>query len=721
MVQKAVESVNGVEECQVNLLTNSMTVRGSADDSEIISAVRKAGYGAALFEGTKPQTQSGKNKLLKRFLWSAGLLIIIMYFSMGQSMLGAPLPYIFTEYRIASGIVQFLLCAAVMIINRKFFIKGAKGILNFSPNMDTLVALGSLASFAYSTVVLYKMAAQPGYLGEYYFESAAMILTLITLGKMLENRAKGKTTNALETLVKLAPNTASVIKNGREVIVPTAEICVGDIIAVRPGENFPVDGEIIKGDSAADESALTGESMPVEKTIGDRVFSGTVNLSGYVEFKAISVGKDTALQKIVKTVSEAAASKAPIAKIADKVAGVFVPVVLVLSLITAAIWLVLSAPFSVALSRAVSVLVISCPCALGLATPVAIMVASGVGAKHGILFKNATAIEQAGKAHIVILDKTGTVTEGKPVVTDVYAVDSKEKLLKTAYALEEKSEHPLAYAVVGFCRDKGMETQELSDFRAVPGGGVTGSVNGTLVSGGSVKFINEQAEIDTVISKKAEEFAHGGKTPLVFIWDKKVLGIIAVADKIKPDAKDSINRLKNMGFRVVMLTGDNRITAAAYAKDVGIEEFFAGLLPEDKAKKVEEFKSLGKVITVGDGINDAPALTVSDVGMAIGAGTDIAIDSADIVLTNSNVSDIVSAVKLSRSAYRNIKQNLFWAFFYNAVCIPLAAGALVHFGIVLNPMIAAAAMSMSSVCVVSNALRLNLFKSANKKEKGKSQ
>ncbi|MBO4692887.1 MAG: heavy metal translocating P-type ATPase [Clostridia bacterium] len=720
-VQKAVESVEGVDLCEVNLLTNSMTVSGDAKAEDIIAAVKRAGYGAArqVKNGGKTQKKvslfAEEEKRLKiRFLLSSALLLALMYFSMGH-MLALP---VLTENLVAKGLIQLLLCVAVMVINRRFFINGIKGAVHLAPNMDTLVALGSFSSFAFSTVVFFLKAVTPNCSGEYYFESAAMILTLVTLGKMLEAKAKGKTASALGKLAELAPDTATVIKDGKEKVLPIGEILEGDIIAVRPGERMAVDGEIINGSTAIDQSALTGESIPVDKQPGDRVFSGTVNITGYIEFRATAVGEDTTLSAIIKTVSDAAASKAPVSALADKVAGVFVPCVLGIAAITAAIWALTGAGISVILSRAVSVLVISCPCALGLATPVAIMVSSGVGAKNGILFKNATAIENAGKADIIVLDKTGTVTMGTPQVTDVYALGgtSEEELLELAYSLESKSEHPIASAVTSYCEARNISLVETQNFVSLAGSGIKGEYKGKPALAGSVRFISENIACAETVERMAETFSREGKTPLALALDTEICGIIAVADRIKPEARQSITELKNMGRRVIMLTGDNPVTAEAVALKAGIDEFKAGLMPGDKHNEILKLMSSQKVIMVGDGINDAPALTQADVGIAIGAGADIAIDSADIVLIRSNLSDLVSAIKLSRSSYKNIKENLFWAFFYNAVCIPLAAGALAHFGITLSPMIGAAAMSISSVCVVSNALRLNLFKPFKIKE-----
>ena len=723
-VQKAVEGVKGVEECQVNLLTNSMRVSGNADESAIITAVNAAGYGAVPADGKsnhkkeQSTTESAYISLKNRFIWSLAILLVLMYVSMGHDMFSMPLPYAFEGSPAAVGLTQMIISALVMVINSSFFISGVKSAVHFSPNMDTLVSLGSFSSFAYSTVVLYKTIIVPGFSGEFYFESAAMILTLITLGKMFEAKAKGKTVNAIESLKKLAPETVTLVKDGVQKTVGINEISTGDIIAVHPGESIAADGVVVNGFGTVDESSLTGESLPVEKSEGARVFSGTINTSGYFEYKAAAVGSNTTLSKIIETVSDAAASKAPIAKIADKTAGVFVPAVMLISLATVIFWLVWGAEFSTALNYAVSVLVISCPCALGLATPVAVMVSSGVGAKNGILFKNAAAIEQTGKTNVVVLDKTGTVTLGTPTVTDVYAINDINQLLSVALSLEEKSEHPLAKAVVKYCLEKDAQRIAVSSFRSFAGGGVNAEIGTHTVIAGSIKFVSKSVEIPSEISERADEYSGAGKTPVVFAEDKTVLGIMAMADKIKPDAKESVFYLKKSGMRVVMLTGDNSLTAEHIAKSAGIDEVFAGLLPVDKAEKIRQLKQNNKVLMVGDGINDAPALTSADIGMAIGAGTDIAIESADVVLLRGNLADIVSAVNLSRAAYRNIRQNLFWAFFYNVLCIPMAAGALLPFGITLTPMIAAAAMSFSSVFVVSNALRLNLFKPYKTKNSG---
>ena len=713
-VEKAVMKVDGVDECRVNLLTNSMTVVGDADKAKIVAAVTAAGYGAVpsggMYSNKEKAGNTEKGILKRRFFLSLSLLIVLMYISMGHEMLNLPVLPVMERSRVAVGIAQFLLSAAVMIINGRFFISGAKSAFHLAPNMDTLVSLGSLSSFVYSTAVLYKTIITPGFYGNFYFESAAMILTLITLGKMLEAGAKGNAAQAIEALKKLAPQTAVLIKDGVQKTVKAAEILQDDIIAVRPGESIAVDGIVTDGFGTVDESALTGESVPSEKVKGMRVFSGTLNLSGYFEFRATAVGGETALSKIIETVSCAAADKVPVAKIADKIAGVFVPVVLFISAMTACIWLLLEYEFAVALTRAVSVLVISCPCALGLAAPVAVMVASGVGAKNGILFKSAAAIEQAAKTDVVMLDKTGTVTVGEPVVTDVFSTEDKQELLSIAMSLEEKSEHPLAKAVVNYCHENGAENIYVYGFENFAGGGVRGKAGSFNVAAGSVKFISGGAEISARTAQKADEYAALGKTPVLFQKGETVLGIMAISDRIKPEANASIAALKRFGKRVIMLTGDNSLTARNIAKSVGIQEVFAGLLPNDKADKIKELQKRHKVVMVGDGINDAPALTSADTGVAIGTGADIAIDSADIVLLGSSLEDLVSALALSRAAYRNIKENLFWAFFYNVICIPAAAGAFFFFFLSFSPMTAAAAMSLSSLFVVSNALRLKFFK-----------
>ncbi len=721
-VEKAVNSVDGVESCSVSLLTNSMGVEGSADPQKIISAVKEAGYGASL-KDSKNTTKNAENdelkdtetpKLKQRLVASLGFLLVLMYISMGHVMWGWWLPEILASNPLAIGLLQLILTAIIMVINQKFFINGFKGLLHKSPNMDTLVALGSGASFVYSTYALFKMTAVSGemahhYLHEFYFESAAMILTLITVGKMLEARSKGKTTNALKSLMNLAPKTATILVGGDEKQVPIEDVKKGDIFVVRPGEQISVDGIIVDGTTAVDESALTGESIPVDKQTGDRVSSGTINQSGFIKCEATRVGEDTTLSQIIKMVSDAAATKAPIAKIADKVSGVFVPVVISIAVITIILWLIFGQSFGYALARGISVLVISCPCALGLATPVAIMVGNGVGAKNGILFKTAVSLEETGKANIVVLDKTGTITLGQPKVTDIIPINTTEnELLSYAYSLEMKSEHPLAKAIVEKGNELNITQIETENFQALSGNGVIATLNGKTVYGGSLKFISEKISVDETTRNSAERFAEEGKTPLLFADSEKLYGIIAVADVIKEDSPKAIKELQNMGIKVVMLTGDNEKTADAIGKQVGVDEVIAGVLPDGKEKVVRHLHDKGKVIMVGDGINDAPALTRADIGIAIGAGTDIAIDSADIVLMKNRLSDVPAAIRLSRATLRNIHENLFWAFFYNAIGIPLAAGVFVNiFGWELNPMFGAAAMSLSSFCVVSNALRLN--------------
>ncbi len=733
-VEKAVNGVEGVESCSVSLLTNSMGVEGSADPQKIISAVIEAGYGATLKDGKNAPSKTNDDdalkdtetpKLKKRLVASLGFLIVLMYISMGHIMWGWWLPEILASNPLAIGLLQLILTAIVMVINQKFFINGFKGLLHKSPNMDTLVALGSGASFVYSTYALFKMTAVSGemahhYLHEFYFESAAMILTLITVGKMLEARSKGKTTNALKSLMNLAPKTATILKDGIETEIPVEQVQKGDIFVVRPGEQISVDGVIIDGTTAVDESALTGESIPVDKQPGDRVSGGTINQSGFIKCEALRVGEDTTLSQIIKMVSDAAATKAPIAKIADKVSGVFVPVVISIAVVATIVWLIAGQSFGYALARGISVLVISCPCALGLATPVAIMVGNGVGAKNGILFKTAVSLEETGKANIVVLDKTGTITKGQPKVTDIIPISSTEnELLSAAYSLEIKSEHPLAKAIVEKGNELNISVIDVQNFKALSGNGVTAKLNGKTVYGGSFKFISEKIITDETTIKVAENLADSGKTPLFFASDEKLLGIIAVADVIKEESPQAIKELQNMGINVVMLTGDNEKTANAIGKQAGVDEVIAGVLPDGKEKVVRRLKDKGKVIMVGDGINDAPALTRADMGIAIGAGTDIAIDSADVVLMNSKLSDVPAAIRLSRATLKNIHENLFWAFFYNAIGIPLAAGVFINiFGWELNPMFGAAAMSLSSFCVVSNALRLN-FKDIHNSKKDK--
>ena len=730
-VEKAVNAVEGVDSCSVSLLTNSMGVEGSANADRIISAVKEAGYGASLKNAKNTASEPNDElkdtetpKLKRRLFSSLGFLIVLMYISMGHVMWGWWLPEVLASNPLAIGLCELLLTIIVMVINQKFFINGFKGLLHRSPNMDTLVALGSGASFAYSTYVLFKMTADVEmahhYLHDFYFESAAMILTLITVGKMLEAHSKGKTTNALKSLMKLAPKTAVILKDGTETKVPIEQVQKGDIFIVRPGEQISVDGVIIDGHTAVDESALTGESIPVDKTVGDKVSGGTINQSGFIKCEALRVGEDTTLSQIIKMVSDAAATKAPIAKIADKVSGVFVPVVITIAVITTIVWLLTGQTFGYALARGISVLVISCPCALGLATPVAIMVGNGVGAKNGILFKTAVSLEETGRVNTVVLDKTGTITEGKPKVTDIIPISATEnELLGLAYSLEIKSEHPLAKAIVQKGKESQIHILDVQNFKALSGNGVTGELNGKTLYGGSIKFISEKVSVDDETVKLAETLAKNGKTPLFFSMDGQLLGIIAVADTIKEDSPKAIKELQNMGIRVVMLTGDNEKTANAIGAQAGVDEVIAGVMPDGKEKVVRRLKDKGKVIMVGDGINDAPALTRADIGIAIGAGTDIAIDSADIVLMNSKLSDVPAAIRLSRATLKNIHENLFWAFFYNAIGIPLAAGLFINlFGWELNPMFGAAAMSLSSFCVVSNALRLN-FKDIHNSKKDK--
>lgn len=731
-VEKAVNSVDGVNSCSVSLLTNSMGVEGSADVDKIISAVKNAGYGASL-KDSKPESAKVENtledtetpKLKKRLIASLFFMLVLMYISMGHVMWGWYLPDVLSSNPLAIGLLQLLLTAIVMVINQKFFINGFKGLIHKSPNMDTLVALGSGASFVYSTYALFKMTAVSGemthhYLHEFYFESAAMILTLITVGKMLEARSKGKTTNALKSLMNLAPKTATVVVNGVETEVPIENVQKGDIFVVRPGEQISVDGIILDGHSAVDESALTGESIPVDKSVGDKVSGGTINQSGFIKCEALRVGEDTTLSQIIKMVSDAAATKAPVAKIADKVSGIFVPVVITIAVIATIVWLISGQSFGYALARGISVLVISCPCALGLATPVAIMVGNGVGAKNGILFKNAVSLEETGKANIVVLDKTGTITTGQPTVTDIIPINSTEKeLLSVAYALEIKSEHSLAKAIVKKADEMKISATNIEDFMSLAGNGVQGKIENKSFYGGNLTFITLKVTVDNETVKKAETFAESGKTPLFFASDEKLLGIIAVADVIKEDSPKAIKELQNMGIKVVMLTGDNEKTANAIGAQAGVDEIISGVMPDGKEKVIRRLKDKGKVIMVGDGINDAPALTRADIGMAIGAGTDIAIDSADIVLMKSRLSDVSAAIRLSRATLKNIHENLFWAFFYNAIGIPLAAGVFINiFGWELNPMFGAAAMSLSSFCVVSNALRLN-FKDIRNSKKDK--
>lgn len=728
-VEKAVSKVDGVTSCSVNLLTNSMSVDGDVKSSDVISAVEKAGYGASLKGNSSKENKSNDEplkdtetpKLKKRLFSSLVFLILLMYISMGHMMWGFPLPSILANNHIAMGLIQLLLTGIIMVINQKFFISGFKALIHMSPNMDTLVALGAGASFIYSVYALFAMTnAQVNndmslvmkYMDEFYFESAGMILTLITLGKMLESYSKGKTTNAIKGLMNLAPKKATILVDNAEKVVPIEEVKIGDIFVVKPGENIPVDGVVIEGESAVNESALTGESIPVDKTVGDNVSGATVNQSGFIKCKATKVGEDTTLSQIIKMVSDASATKAPIAKVADKVSGVFVPIVISIAVVTIIVWLLCGAAFGNALVRGISVLVISCPCALGLATPVAIMVGNGVGAKNGILFKNATSLEATGKVSYVLLDKTGTITNGTPVVTDIIPSENytENDLLSYASSLESKSEHPLAKAVVQKAIDSNIKTLDTTDFKSLTGNGVSAKINGKTIVGGSVKHISSIANIDEKIIKQADDLATKGKTPLLFVMDNQLLGIIAVADVVKSDSPKAIKELQNMGIKVVMVTGDNEKTAQAIAKESGVDEVIAGVLPDGKEKVVTQYKEKGMVAMVGDGINDAPALTRADIGIAIGAGTDVAIDSADIVLMKSKLTDVSGAIRLSRGTLRNIHENLFWAFIYNVIGIPLAAGVWIPiFGWTLSPMFGAAAMSLSSFCVVTNALRLNFL------------
>ena len=729
-VEKAVSKVEGVTSCSVSLLTNSMGVEGTASPEAIIKAVEEAGYGASKKDSEiKDDTLANEDALAdretpvlrKRLISSLVFLVVLMYFSMGHTMWGWPVPSFFDNNYIALGLVQLLFTIAVMIINQKFFISGFKSLWHRAPNMDTLVALGSGAAFVYSTYALFQMSAVQvtsgsemamHYMHEFYFESAAMILTLITVGKMLEAMSKGRTTDALKSLMKLAPKTATVVKNGREEVVPIAQLKKGDIFVVRPGESIPADGIVTEGTSAVNEASLTGESIPVDKTVGDMVSSATVNQSGFIRCEATRVGEDTTLSQIIKMVSDAAATKAPIAKVADKVSGVFVPVVITIAVITTLVWLALGESIGFSLARGISVLVISCPCALGLATPVAIMVGNGMGAKNGILFKTAASLEAAGKVNIVALDKTGTITKGEPRVTDIIPAEgiSEDELLKAAYSLEVKSEHPLAKAVIKRAEEKSIAAEEISEFKVLTGNGLTGNLNGQVITGGSLKFTETQTEIPKDVKAKAEKLAEEGKTPLFFCKDGELEGVIAVADVIKEESPKAVRELQNMGIHVVMLTGDNERTARAIGSEAGVDEIIAGVLPDGKEKVIRSLKEKGSVAMVGDGINDAPALTRADIGIAIGAGADIAIDAADVVLMKSELSDVPAAIRLSRATLRNIHENLFWAFIYNVIGIPLAAGLFIPiFGWELNPMFGAAAMSLSSFCVVSNALRLNLF------------
>ncbi len=727
-VEKAVSKVPGVTTCAVNLLTNSMGVEGTASPKDIMAAVKAAGYKASLDKKNASVSEEADElkdtetpALRKRFIASLIFLLILMYFSMGHMMWGWPLPSFLADNHMAMGLIELLLAGIIMVINQRFFISGFQGLWHRAPNMDTLVALGSSASFIWSVTVLFMMS--DAYVNmdmdrimmlmdEFYFESAAMILTLITLGKMLEAHSKGKTTSALKSLMKLAPRTAVLLQDGKKVTVPIEQVKKGDIFVVRPGESIPVDGIVTDGSGAVNEAALTGESVPVDKVKGDMVSAATINQSGFLTCEASRVGEDTTLSQIIKMVKDASATKAPIAKIADKVSGVFVPVVMTISLITLIVWMLIGQTFPYALARAISVLVISCPCALGLATPVAIMVGNGLGAKNGILFKTAVSLEEAGKVKIIALDKTGTITKGEPKVTDICPADgvSEEELLQTAFSLEQKSEHPLAKAVCDYGTEHALKADDVSDFTALPGNGLTASLQGETLCGGSVKFMENQTSISEADKKKADELAAAGKTPLAFLKGSRFLGFIAVADAIREDSPAAIKRLQSMGIHVVMLTGDNERSAKAIGAEAGVDEVIAGVLPDGKEAVIRDLKKKGKVAMVGDGINDAPALTSADIGIAIGAGTDVAIDAADVVLMKSTLADVPAAIKLSRSALRNIHENLFWAFIYNIIGIPLAAGVFVSLGLTLNPMFGAAAMSLSSFCVVSNALRLNFCK-----------
>ena len=740
-VEKAVSGVKGVTSCSVSLLTNSMSIEGTADSKEIIEAVHNAGYTASLKkENSKQNAQSYSDEdalkdretpvLKKRLIASLGFLIVLIYVSMGHMMWGWPLPSFFENNHIAMGLLQLLLTVAIMVINQKFFISGFKSLWHRAPNMDTLVALGATAAFGYSTFALFAMTdaqvkgnadAVMSYMHEFYFESAAMILALITLGKMLEARSKGKTTDALKGLMRLAPKTATVYRDGAEIIIPIEQVAKGDAFVVRPGESIPVDGIILDGSSAVDESSLTGESIPVDKTVGSTVSAGTINQSGFIRCEATRVGEDTTLSQIIQMVSDAAATKAPIAKVADRVSGVFVPTVIVIAVITVIAWLITGQTVGFALARGISVLVISCPCALGLATPVAIMVGNGMGAKNGILFKTAVSLEKTGKTRIVALDKTGTITKGEPTVTDMIPVGISEKeLLSVAYALEKKSEHPLARAINQRAEQEDLTVGNAEQFKALSGNGLTANLNGDALLGGSYKFISEQISVPSEIKEKSERLSEEGKTPLFFARNGELCGIIAVADTIKDDSPQAIKEMQNMGIYVAMLTGDNERTAKAIGAKAGVDEVIAGVLPDGKESVIRELQKKGNVVMVGDGINDAPALTRADVGIAIGAGADVAVDAADVVLMKSRLSDVPAAIRLSRATLRNIHENLFWAFIYNIIGIPLAAGVFINIlGWRLNPMFAAAAMSLSSFCVVTNALRLNLFKMYDSKQNHK--
>lgn len=742
-VEKAVSGVKGVTSCSVSLLTNSMSIEGTADSKEIMEAVRNAGYTASLKkDNSKQNSQSYSDEdalkdretplLKKRLIASLGFLIVLMYVSMGHMMWGWPLPSFFENNHIAMGLLQLLLTVAIMVINQKFFISGFKSLWHRAPNMDTLVALGSTAAFGYSTFALFAMTdaqvkgnadAVMSYMHEFYFESAAMILALITLGKMLEARSKGKTTDALKGLMRLAPKTATVYRDGTEIIIPIEQVAKGDAFVVRPGESIPMDGIILDGNSAVDESSLTGESIPVDKTVGSTVSAGTINQSGFIRCEATRVGEDTTLSQIIQMVSDAAATKAPIAKVADRVSGVFVPTVIVIAVITVIAWLIAGQTVGFALARGISVLVISCPCALGLATPVAIMVGNGMGAKNGILFKTAVSLEKTGKTRIVALDKTGTITKGEPTVTDMIPVGISEKeLLSVAYALEKKSEHPLARAINQRAEQEDLTVGDAEQFKALSGNGLTANLNGDALLGGSYKFISEQISVPSEIKEKSERLSEEGKTPLFFARNGELCGIIAVADTIKDDSPQAIKEMQNMGIYVAMLTGDNERTAKAIGAKAGVDEVIAGVLPDGKESVIRELQKKGNVVMIGDGINDAPALTRADVGIAIGAGADVAVDAADVVLMKSRLSDVPAAIRLSRATLRNIHENLFWAFIYNIIGIPLAAGVFINIlGWRLNPMFAAAAMSLSSFCVVTNALRLNLFKMYDSKRDHKTK
>ena len=729
-VEKAVSKVPGVTACSVSLLTNSMGVEGTAADDAVIAAVQEAGYGASIKGGKAAMNPSDAEaqledhetpKLKRRLFWSLGFLVVLMYFSMGHMMWGWPLPAFYTDNHVAMGLTQLLLTAVVMVINQKFFISGFKSLWHRAPNMDTLVALGATAAFVYSTYALFAMTgaqvrgdteAVMGYMMDFYFESAAMILTLITVGKTLEARSKGRTTDALKGLMKLAPKTATLLRDGKETLVPIEQVQKDDVFVVRPGESIPVDGVVLEGASAVNEAALTGESIPVDKAAGDSVSAATVNQSGFLKCRATRVGEDTTLSQIIQMVSDAAATKAPIAKIADKVSGVFVPAVIAIATVTTLVWLLLGHPIGYSLARGISVLVISCPCALGLATPVAIMVGSGLGAKNGILFKTAVSLEETGRIQLVALDKTGTITSGEPKVTDILPAEgtTEAELLRRAFALEKKSEHPLAKAILQRAQEDNLQTDEVADFHALPGNGLSATLDGQPLCGGNYAFISGRANVPDALKKQADALAAQGKTPLFFAAGNRLLGVIAVADVIKEDSPQAVRELQNMGLRVVMLTGDNERTAKAIGAQAGVDQVIAGVLPEGKEIVIRKLKEQGKVAMVGDGINDAPALTRADIGIAIGAGTDVAIDAADVVLMKSRLTDVPAAIRLSRATLRNIHENLFWAFFYNTIGIPLAAGVFIPLGLTLNPMFGAAAMSLSSFCVVSNALRLNLFK-----------